>query len=262
MAQQPPTYGARPGTDDTDTVDLTRQEGRQVAEDAKQQAGEVAGTAKEQAAGVASEAMGHARDLTQDAKDQLHQQARQQTEALGGAMHSLGGRFEALARGDVEEAGPVGDYAQRLAGQVDQIANRVDQLGFDGVVDEVQRYARRKPGAFLLGAAVAGFAVSRLARGAQAAQNGGDGAQSSIGAGSGGAGVSSIPPSGTTSTSDARFERDGLTPAPGLGTPPVTSPATGAPPAPPLPPTGSPTGGVVPPPAEQDDPFSPGGNGR
>ena len=171
----PPTSGTMQDTSTPDTVDLTKEEGRQVADETRRQAGAVAETAKEQAGTVAHEAMGHAKDLAGDAKQQLHQQAQQQTDALGGVIGTLGERVHALADGDLDRAGPVGDYVQRIAGQVDGIADKVDQLGFDGMVDEVQRYARRKPGAFLLGAAVAGFAVSRLARGAQAAQQHGAG---------------------------------------------------------------------------------------
>lgn len=175
----PPTSGTMQDTSTPDTVDLTREEGRQVADETRRQAGAVAGTAREQAGNVAHEAMGHAKDLAGDAKQQLHRQAQQQTDALGGVIGTLGERVHALADGDIDRAGPIGDYAQRIAGQVDGIADKVDQLGFDGMVDEVQRYARRRPGAFLLGAAVAGFAVSRLARGAQAAQQHGVGTQGS-----------------------------------------------------------------------------------
>lgn len=169
---QPQTYGTNEASNSSQTVDPTRNEGRPVAEDAKHQAGPVAGTAREQASGVANEAMSHAKNLAVDAKHQLHAQARQQTDALGGALGSFGGRIEALANGNVEEAGPIGDYARRLAGQVDQVASKVDEFGFDGMVAEVQRYARRRPAAFLLGAAAAGFAFSRLARGVQSAQDG------------------------------------------------------------------------------------------
>ncbi|MEX2504332.1 MAG: hypothetical protein WD378_05745 [Egicoccus sp.] len=167
---EPQTYGTE--TKAPDTVDLTKEEGRQVKDETQQQAGAVAGTAKEQAGNVANEAMGHARDLTENAKQQLHEQARQQTDALGGVIGTFGDRVHALADGNVDEAGPIGDYAQRLAGQVDQVAGRVNELGFDGMIDEVQRYARRRPGAFLLGATVAGFAASRLARGAKSGQQG------------------------------------------------------------------------------------------
>ncbi|MFA9446552.1 hypothetical protein [Egicoccus sp. AB-alg6-2] len=262
---QPQTYGATPDSGTSETVDLTKEEGRQVAEDAKQQAGAVAGTAKEQAGTVANEAMHHVQDLATDAKHQLHQQARQQTDAFGNVIGTLGGRVKALANGDVDEAGPVGDYAQRLAGQVDQFANRVDELGFDGMIDEVQRYARRKPGAFLLGAAVAGFAVSRLARGAQAAQSHDQ---------SGSAGMSNTMPStGTTAPTGmggsptGTTAGAGLTPGsgpttPGMGAGLGTGADVGTPPVPPMPRTGSPATGLTTSPSTDDDLFTSGRDER
>jgi hypothetical protein len=141
-----------------------------VAGEAQQQAAAVAGTAKQETAKVVDDAKHHVQDLTQDAKHQLHQQARTQTEQLGGAVGTLGDRVQALADGRPEEAGPIGDYASSIAEQVQHLASEVDRLGFDGVIDEVQRFARRRPGAFLAGAAVAGFAAARLARGAQSAE--------------------------------------------------------------------------------------------
>ena len=43
-----------------------------------------------------------------------------------------------------------------------EVAGRVDQGGIDAVVRDVQGYARRNPGKFLLGALVAGFVVGRV----------------------------------------------------------------------------------------------------
>ncbi len=154
---------------DDDTRELVRQQGHEVAATAREQAGHVAHTASEEASQVTHEAARHVRELAGDAKHQLHRQASEQTQHLGGALEQLGSRVHALADGDVEEAGPIGDYAHRLAQQVDQLADRVGDGGFDGLLDDVQRFARQRPAAFLAGAAVAGFAVSRLGRGVQAA---------------------------------------------------------------------------------------------
>jgi hypothetical protein len=177
-----PAAGEEPGLDTPDTIDLTdtadradtrdvaKQEGQQLAEDTRTQAREVAGTARESVAEVADEAKHQAIDLAEDARRQLHDQARQQTDHLGGAIQDLGQKLHALADGRTEEAGRVGDYTDRVADQVERIGVRVQELGFDGTVDELQHFARRRPGAFLLGAAAAGFAVSRLGRGATDAQ--------------------------------------------------------------------------------------------
>lgn len=152
-------------------AEAARDQGRQVADEAGTQARQVADTAQQQAAEMTREARAQGEELLQEAQQQLKAQASEQTHRLGGAVDALGSRLQALADGRPEEAGPVGEYAERVAGQTRDIAGRIDELGFEGVLDEVQQFARRRPGAFLLGAAVAGFASSRLARGAKEAQS-------------------------------------------------------------------------------------------
>jgi hypothetical protein len=169
---QPQAYGATGSGGGSDTKQAAAEQGKQVKDEASQQAREVAGTARDQASQVADEARGQARALAEDAKQQMQRQARQQTDQLGGVIGQFGQRVEALASGRPEEAGPLSDYAGSIADQAQQIAGRVDELGFDGMVDEVQRFARRRPGAFLAAAAVAGFAVSRIGRGAKDASDG------------------------------------------------------------------------------------------
>jgi hypothetical protein len=143
-----------------------KERGTAVAHETKDEAASVARTAQHEAGRVADEVRHQTRDLVEDARHELHQQARTQTEHLGGAMSSLGERMHALAEGRPEDAGQVQDVAHRIADQVEHLAHRVDELGFDGAVSELQRFARRRPGAFLAGAAALGFAASRLARGA------------------------------------------------------------------------------------------------
>lgn len=177
MTQQPHPYGSPPpensstnGDVASSNGDVARQQGEQVKDEVTEQAQAVAGTIADEASHVAHEAADHARDLAADAKQQLHRQAREQTDHLGGALGQFGDRVHALADGRPEDAGAVGDYAERIADRVDGVAARVSNLGFDGMIDEGQRFARRRPGAFLAGAAVAGFAASRLGRGVQASQ--------------------------------------------------------------------------------------------
>lgn len=135
-----------------------------------EQAQQVAGTAREQAGEVMHEAREQAGNVIGEARHQLRTQADEQTQRLGGALHDLGRQFQALADGRAEEAGAASDYADRLAGQVLEIAGRVDEMGFDGLVGELQRFARRRPGAFLAGAAIVGFASARMGRGAKEAE--------------------------------------------------------------------------------------------
>lgn len=200
----PQTYGATGSDQGPDSNRTTTKQGQEVAGEAAGQARSVARTASGEASEVAAEARAQARDLAVDAKHQLHHQARQQTGQLGGALDQLGQRMEALASGRAEEAGPVGDYAGSIADQMQRMAGRIDELGFDGVVEEVQRFARRRPGAFLAAAAAAGFAASRLARGAKAASDAPDVQR-------GGTPTRSRGPLGTSSTpSTPGSERDPL----------------------------------------------------
>ena len=62
--------------------------------------------------------------------------------------------------------GAAADWARTAAEQIERLADRAQQLGPKGVADEVATFARRRPLAFLAGAAAAGFVVGRLARNA------------------------------------------------------------------------------------------------
>lgn len=144
-----------------------REKAQEVGGQARQQSQQVTGTAKEQAGRVGQEAREQAHDLFGQASQQFRGQAQDQTQRLGGTLQSLATDMRALAEGHPDDAGAVGDYAQQAVERVQGFADRVEERGFDGLLDDVQQFARRRPGAFLLSAAVAGFAVGRLARGAR-----------------------------------------------------------------------------------------------
>ena len=124
----------------------------------------MAATAADQVAQVAGEVTAQARNLLDESKNQLRTQAQTQTDQIASKLRELGDQVQALVEGRTSEAGPVGDYARQAGQTVAQFAGRIEERGFDGVIDDVQRFARRKPGVFLLGAAAAGFGVGRLLR--------------------------------------------------------------------------------------------------
>src|SRR5215212_2235624 len=137
--------------------------GRQVASEASRQAGQLTQEALESARGLVSEATGS-----------LREQAGQQTERAASGLRSLSEQVRALAEGRTDEAGAAGDYARQAGEKLQQVAERLESGGIEGAVSDLQSFARRRPGVFLLGAAAAGFAVGRLVRGAQAAGSDGD----------------------------------------------------------------------------------------
>jgi hypothetical protein len=164
-----------------DVASTASEQGRQVAETAKEGAREVAQDASEQLHHVAETAAEEATDLVAQAFGELRSQADAQAGRAAAGLHGLSSQLTALADGRPEEAGPAADYARQITSRLDELASRIDQRGVDGVVEDVTRFARRRPGAFLAGAAAAGFLASRLFRGNQAAQDqGGQGQQRSF----------------------------------------------------------------------------------
>ena len=156
-------------------------QGKQTASAAADAASQTAGTAAEGAKQVASEAAQQVTDVTRQATDQarelvgqaqsqLREQASSQTQRAATGLADVGRQIRALSEGQPDRAGLAGDTARQLADKVEELAGRLEQRGFDGTVEDVRNFARRRPGMFLLTAAVTGFAVGRLGRGAQVAQ--------------------------------------------------------------------------------------------
>jgi ElaB/YqjD/DUF883 family membrane-anchored ribosome-binding protein len=141
----------------------------QVAEAAREEAQSVAGDVRREASAVAAEAKAQAGNVLDETRTALRSQARQGADRTAGAIDNLSSQFRALASGDREAAGELGRYADQASEQLHAAAQRIGSRGFDGLVDDVQSFARRRPGMFLAVAAASGFAVGRLFRGAQAA---------------------------------------------------------------------------------------------
>jgi hypothetical protein len=91
-------------------------------------------------------------------------------ERAASGLRDLSRRVRALADGRPEDAGVAGDYVRRTGEQLQQVAERLESGGVEGAVSDLRGFARRRPGAFLLGALATGFAVGYLVRGGQAAE--------------------------------------------------------------------------------------------
>jgi gas vesicle protein len=168
---------------DESTKDQARREAEQTAGVAKEKAGEVASaatgqtkqvaeTAKEQAGQVREQVTHQGREVIQRATSAIKDQGRAQTEQLASKVRSWADQARALADGRPAEADAFADYVGQAANRATGVAERLEQRGFDGVLDDVQSFARRRPGVFLLGAALAGFGVGRLLRSGAASGSG------------------------------------------------------------------------------------------
>lgn len=163
LQQEPAAGKASSGTTDSGE-DSARDQARAVGGVAKREAGDTVGTAKDQASRVAEEAASQASGVVSEATERLHEQARHQSDRAAESLRRAGGQMEALADGRPEDAGPMEEYARQAATQVTRAAERVESRGLDGLIEDVEGFARRRPGAFVLGTAAAGFLVGRLGR--------------------------------------------------------------------------------------------------
>lgn len=137
---------------------------------------EVAGEAAAQAKQVASQAKEHVTQLVHQTREELSSQASSKSEQAAGGLRTLSGQISALAEGRPGEAGPLAGYLNDAQSRVNSFAQRLEQGGPQGLMDEVIGFARRRPGAFLMGAVGAGFVVGRMVRsGAMSSSSGGGG---------------------------------------------------------------------------------------
>ena len=168
------------------TTDVAKDEARNVGQSAAQAGSQVASTATDQAKNVVQETQRQAQDLLEQGRTQLREQAgtQQQKAALG--LTSLAQQLRGMADGTGDGApGPARDLVQQASGKLEEFGGWLQSHEPAELLDEIRSFARRKPGTFLLGAAIAGVVAGRLTTGVKAAHTG----SGIIGGGSSGGGT-------------------------------------------------------------------------
>lgn len=160
------------------------EKGAHAAHTAAEKGGHVAHAAAEQGGHVASEARRQARNLTGEAGTQLRDQARAQQHRAADGLRGIGRELSSMAERS-EDSGMAAQAVRRAADAAQQAAGWLDEREPGEMLHDVRSYARRHPGTFLAGAALAGMLVGRLTRNLTAS---GDGAR--------GEGQPSMPPTG------------------------------------------------------------------
>ncbi|GGP70998.1 hypothetical protein [Saccharothrix coeruleofusca] len=141
-----------------------KEEGAAVAQHARQAAGDVGSTAGEQVRQVAQEAGAQARHAVHDVRERVASEAEQQAQRVSQQLNRIADELTSMAEGSSQSM--TSGAIRQVADTSRQAARFIDERGARGLLDSAQDFARRKPGAFLLGAAVAGFLVGRIAKGA------------------------------------------------------------------------------------------------
>jgi hypothetical protein len=154
-------------------------EAKSVASEAADSGRHVAETAASGARDVVSEATTQLRQLFEQVRGELDDQASSQGQRAVGGLRSLADELRQMASSSSQPgvAGEVvGQAAHRASSAADWIENR--QPG--DMLEELRSLARRRPGAFLLGAAVLGVVGGRLTRGLTADDAGGSSTPASL----------------------------------------------------------------------------------
>ena len=161
-----PPYGGVPAGDASGTSrkEAAKEEAADVARTAKGSAQNVAQTAKEEVANVASEAKYSAQDLLAQAKSGLTSQAGTQQQKAAEGLRTMSSQLHSMASAP-DQQGMASDLIRQAAQRSESVASWLENRQPGDLLGEVQRFARNRPGTFLLLAAGAGVLAGRLTRG-------------------------------------------------------------------------------------------------
>jgi hypothetical protein len=135
-----------------------------VGQGAAEAGQQVASTAKDEAHNVAAETTNQAKDLLHQTRSELTDQAGTQQQRLATGLRALGDELESMTRHS-EQPGPATNLAKQAASRSRDVASWLEAREPGHVVRDVQDFARKRPGMFLLMAAGAGVVAGRLGRG-------------------------------------------------------------------------------------------------
>lgn len=155
-------------TPEGSSTDTAKQQAAAVGRTAKEASGQVASTAMDEARNVASEARTQARDLLDQTQTQAREQASAQKQKATEGLRGVSAELRALSEGRPTDGGSgiVSGLAGQAADSAQQIASWLESREPGDLLAEIRDLARRRPGAFLLGAAAAGVLAGRMTRGA------------------------------------------------------------------------------------------------
>jgi len=162
------TAGGASSTSGDSTRDVAKEEAKGTAQDAAQAGKHTAETAKQQAGEVVGEAKTQAQMLIGQARDELTSQGTAQQQKAASGLRSLADELTGMVNGDVSQPGLASDLARQASDRVRTVADALEHRQPSELLDEVRRFARQRPGVFLLSAAAIGFIGGRLTRSAAA----------------------------------------------------------------------------------------------
>ncbi|WP_051855507.1 hypothetical protein [Streptomyces sp. NRRL B-1347] len=129
----------------------------------------VTDAAREGAADVLHESVAQGRDLYERLREQAVDETEAQLRRLAAALRDMSTDLRHMGDSAKPDS-PAASLVRQVAGGGHRVADRIEHRGAADLLDDVRHFARRRPGLFLVGAAIAGFAASRVGRGTAAAE--------------------------------------------------------------------------------------------
>jgi hypothetical protein len=201
-----------PGTTPAETGSTSQ--GGQAAEQARQQGQQLAGQARQQASKLANRG-------GEQVKNQLANQKHQAAQRMTPVQAALREAAQQLRN---QGQGPVAEYADKAADQVERFAGYLRENDVDQLLEEARSFARQRPALFLGSAAALGFFATRFLK-----------SSSEEGASAGdGSSVSPTATSGARMTYGSEEHATALPPRTVEGSPTARRTSMAGPPSPPL----------------------------
>lgn len=144
-----------PPTGQAPTTAMTRDVGNDITRPGSHDAG-----------GVVDEARRHTSKLAGETGDRARQHADEQLRRSAGFIDQLGGELEDMATNSSRQDGYLVALARDGAQSARDLSRRVEDGGLEGVLDDVTRFARRRPAMFLAASFAVGLALGRVTRNA------------------------------------------------------------------------------------------------
>jgi hypothetical protein len=137
---------------------------KDTAKEAADRGRDVAGTAADEAKAVGAEAKSQLLNLMDQLRGELNSQASDQGQRAARGLGSFGDELRQMADAAPQD-GVAGDLVRRLEQQIRTASQWLENREPGELLDDVRSVARRRPGAFLAGAALLGLLGGRLTRG-------------------------------------------------------------------------------------------------
>lgn len=169
-----PTTSAPPlpsGNEDTEVCETGFESSETASDKARRKLNEVSSEAREQVHKLADKATEAAEQARRQGQKAVHEQKSKVSENVS--------RYSSVVRGVAEkfreeENTQIAGYADQMADQLDRLAGYLSWRDINGLLDDTQDMARRRPDVFYGGMFVAGLALSRFLKASRPERRGRD----------------------------------------------------------------------------------------